>query len=474
MKEFSAKDPTSILVVDDEDGIRNYLKTLLKLKGYEVHTVSSGTEALDFFNSNPPPSLILLDILMPETDGLETLKRLRKAEKELPVIMLSCIGETRTIVEAMRSGATDYLNKPFEEAELEIAILKALDRKKLMEENKMLRAQNQELSEGYRFIVSNSKMMRIKELIAQIANTDVTVFIQGESGVGKEIVARELHQGSPRRDKPFIKVNCAALPSELLESELFGYERGAFTGAFRLKQGKFELANYGTLFLDEIGDLAPSLQAKLLHVLQDNEYSRLGGKKNVMVDVRILAATNKDLEEAMKDGRFREDLYYRLNVVNVTIPPLRERKEEIPLLCDHFLRKHNRKYNSSITSVSQRVMTYFMEYDWPGNIRELENVIKRLVILANEGQVIDELTTKIEAQKMVQKEQFPTQHSASTSDDPYGVSLKDMSKSLTSSAEKEVILRALQQTQWNRKQAALMLNISYKTLLNKIKRLDIR
>jgi two-component system, NtrC family, response regulator AtoC len=316
--------------------------------------------------------------------------------------------------------------------------------------------------------------MRIKELIAQIANTDVTVFIQGESGVGKEIVARELHQGSPRRDKPFIKVNCAALPSELLESELFGYERGAFTGAFRLKQGKFELANYGTLFLDEIGDLAPSLQAKLLHVLQDNEYSRLGGKKNVMVDVRILAATNKDLEEAMKEGKFREDLYYRLNVVNVTIPPLRERKEEIPLLCDHFLRKHNRKYNSAMNSINQRVMTYFLEYDWPGNIRELENVIKRLVILANEEQVIEELTSKIEAQKLVQKEPYSSPHSGAVSEDPYGLSLKDMSKSLTSSAEKEVILRALQQTQWNRKQAALMLNISYKTLLNKIKRLDIK
>ena len=314
-------EPTSILVVDDEEGIRNYLKTLLKLKGYEVSTVSSGSEAIEYFSSNPPPSLILMDILMPEVDGLETLKRLRKSERELPVIMLSCIGETRTIVEAMRSGATDYLNKPFEEAELEIAILKALDRKKLVEENKLLREQNETLTEDYRFVASNPKMVRIKELINQIAHTDVTVFIQGESGVGKEIVAREIHRGSTRRDKPFVKVNCAALPSELLESELFGYERGAFTGAFRLKQGKFELANFGTLFLDEIGDMAPVLQAKLLHVLQDNEYSRLGGKKNVVVDVRILAATNQNLEEGMRDGRFREDLFYRLNVVNVSIPP---------------------------------------------------------------------------------------------------------------------------------------------------------
>jgi DNA-binding NtrC family response regulator len=466
--------PTSILVIDDEDGIRNYLKTLLKLKGYDVNTLASGSEAVDFFTRNPPPSLVLLDILMPETDGLETLKRLRKIEKELPIIMLSCIGETRTIVEAMRSGATDYLNKPFEEAELEIAILKALDRKKLLEENKLLREQNEQLSEGYRFVASHPKMLRIKELIAQIANTDVTVFIQGESGVGKEIVAREIHQGSPRKEKPFVKVNCAALPSELLESELFGYERGAFTGAFRLKQGKFELANYGTLFLDEIGDMAPALQAKLLHVLQDNEYSRLGGKKNVVVDVRILAATNHDLEAAMKEGRFREDLYYRLNVVNVTIPPLRERKEEIPLLCDHFLRKHNRKYNSDIVAINPRLMQCILEYDWPGNIRELENVIKRLVILGKEDLIIDELTTKIEARNKIDKPQPVPSSTESVSEDSSPLSLKSMSRSLTSTAEKEAILKALQQTQWNRKQAAVMLNVSYKTLLNKIRKLDIK
>jgi DNA-binding NtrC family response regulator len=467
-------EPTSILVVDDEEGIRNYLKTLLKLKGYDVSTVSSGSEAIEYFNSNPPPSLILMDILMPEVDGLETLKRLRKSERELPVIMLSCIGETRTIVEAMRSGATDYLNKPFEEAELEIAILKALDRKKLVEENKLLREQNETLTEDYRFVASNPKMVRIKELINQIAHTDVTVFIQGESGVGKEIVAREIHRGSTRKDKPFVKVNCAALPSELLESELFGYERGAFTGAFRLKQGKFELANFGTLFLDEIGDMAPVLQAKLLHVLQDNEYSRLGGKKNVVVDVRILAATNQNLEEAMQDGRFREDLFYRLNVVNVSIPPLRERREEIPLLCEHFLRKHNRKYNSSMLTVPPLVLNQMLAYDWPGNIRELENVIKRLVILGNEQQIIDELTLKIESRRKSDKITLDTSQVEVATDDGGGMSLKNMSRNLTSTAEKEVILRALQQTQWNRKQAATMLNVSYKTLLNKIRKLDIK
>jgi two-component system response regulator AtoC len=388
--------------------------------------------------------------------------------------MLSCIGETRTIVEAMRSGATDYLNKPFEEAELEIAILKALDRKKLVEENKLLREQNETLTEDYRFVASNAKMVRIKELINQIAHTDVTVFIQGESGVGKEIVAREIHRGSTRKDKPFVKVNCAALPSELLESELFGYERGAFTGAFRLKQGKFELANFGTLFLDEIGDMAPVLQAKLLHVLQDNEYSRLGGKKNVVVDVRILAATNQNLEEAMQDGRFREDLFYRLNVVNVSIPPLRERREEIPLLCEHFLRKHNRKYNSAMLTIPRAVLDQMLAYDWPGNIRELENVIKRLVILGNDQQIIDELTLKIDSRKKSDRIALDASQVEVPTDEAGGMSLKNMSRNLTSTAEKEVILRALQQTQWNRKQAATMLNVSYKTLLNKIRKLDIK
>jgi two-component system response regulator AtoC len=344
----------------------------------------------------------------------------------------------------------------------------------LVEENKLLREQNEHLTEEYRFIASNSKMVRIKELINQIANTDVTVFIQGESGVGKEIVAREIHRGSARKDKPFVKVNCAALPSELLESELFGYERGAFTGAFRLKQGKFELANYGTLFLDEIGDMAPALQAKLLHVLQDNEYSRLGGKKNVVVDVRILAATNQNLEQAMQEGRFREDLYYRLNVVNISIPPLRERREEIPLLCEHFLRKHNRKYNSSIPNVPPRVLEHMVAYDWPGNIRELENVMKRLVILGNEQQIIDELTQKIESRKKVERVSVDTPFAEAVSEETGSVSLKHMSRNLTSTAEKEVILRALQQTQWNRKQAAAMLNVSYKTLLNKIRKLDIK
>jgi DNA-binding NtrC family response regulator len=411
---------------------------------------------------------------MPEMDGLETLKRLRSMDRELPIIMLSCIGETRTIVETIRTGANDYLNKPFEEAELEIAILKALDRKKLVEENKRLREQNQQLSEGYQFIASNPKMLRIKDLVRQIANTDVSVFIQGESGVGKEIIAREIHEGSSRRDKPFVKVNCAALPSELLESELFGYERGAFTGAFRLKQGKFELANYGTLFLDEIGDMAPSLQAKLLHVLQDNEYSRLGGKKNVIVDVRVLAATNKNLEEAMRDGKFREDLYYRLNVVSIVLPPLRERKEEIPLLCDHFLRRYNKKYNGGLSIISPRLMQTLLRYEWPGNIRELENVLKRLVILNSEEQVLEELTAKIQTQHKVSREELEEPGGGAVYEDSSGTGLKHISRSLTSNAEREMIMRTLQQTQWNRKQAADILSVSYKTLLNKIRKLDIK
>jgi transcriptional regulator with PAS, ATPase and Fis domain len=283
-----------------------------------------------------------------------------------------------------------------------------------------------------------------------------------------------IHYRSKRRQEPLVAVNCAALPDTLLESELFGHEKGAFTDAREMRRGKFELAASGTLFLDEIGDMAPVLQAKLLHVLQDNEYSRLGGKKNVVVDVRILAATNQNLEQGMQEGRFREDLYYRLNVVNVSIPPLRERREEIPLLCEHFLRKHNRKYNSSIPSVPPRVLEHMVAYDWPGNIRELENVMKRLVILGNEQQIIDELTQKIESRKKVEKVSLETPFAEAVSEETGGLSLKHMSRNLTSTAEKEVILRALQQTQWNRKQAASMLNVSYKTLLNKIRKLDIK
>ena len=319
------------------------------------------------------------------------------------------------------------------------------------------------------FLYTSDKMHRIKEMIDQVANTDVTIFIQGESGVGKEVVARSIHINSVRRDKPFVKVNCAALPQELLESELFGYEKGAFTGAYRQKPGKFELADGGTIFLDEIGDINPSLQAKLLQVLQDREFSRLGGKKDLKVDVRVLVATNRNIEEAVMEGRFREDLYYRLNVVNITVPPLRERKEEIPLFVEYFLKRFSEKYQKKVKWISESMMRSFMAHSWSGNIRELQNVIQRYLVLGNEEEIVSELGLS------GKKEKTPLEgdgEEATFIARP--LSLKKVQKDAARKAESEIILKALEMTHYNRKKAAQLLNISYKSLLYKIKECGLR
>jgi len=313
------------------------------------------------------------------------------------------------------------------------------------------------------FIYTSDKMQRIKEIIDQIANTDVTVLIQGESGVGKEVVARSIHLNSFRKERPFVKVNCAALPQELLESELFGYEKGAFTGAYRQKQGRFELANGGTIFLDEISEMSLSLQGKLLQVLQDREFSRLGGKKDIRVDVRVLVATNKNIEEGIKNGRFREDLYYRLNVVNITLPPLRERREEIPIFVEYFLDKFGKKFGRKASPLSDKTMKALSEHHWVGNVRELENVIQRLVVLGNEETITEELTpaTKEETLPEKKKKVAPAKK--------IWPSLKEVHQEAIRKAESEMILEALEMTNWNRKKAANKLNISYKALLYKIK-----
>ena len=313
------------------------------------------------------------------------------------------------------------------------------------------------------FIYTSDKMQRIKEIIDQIADTDVTVLIQGESGVGKEVVARSIHLNSSRRERPFVKVNCAALPQELLESELFGYEKGAFTGAYRQKPGKFELANGGTIFLDEISEISLSLQGKLLQVIQDREFSRLGGKKDIRVDVRVLVATNKNMEEGVKNGRFREDLYYRLDVVNITIPPLRERREEIPIFVEYFLDKFSRKYQKKAVPMSDKMMEALSRHDWSGNVRELENVIQRFVVLGNEKAILEELTPAIQEDSASEKRR------KSVSPREVWPSLKEVHQEAIKGAECEVILRALEMTNWNRKKAADVLNISYKALLYKIK-----
>ncbi len=386
--------------------------------------------------------------------------------------MLSGHGQARTIVEAMRLGAADFLRKPFEVEELELAFAKALDNRALEEEVQSLRGRVRTEADNLLLGGDNPKMREVQEIIEQVADTDITVLVRGESGTGKEVVARALFQLGNRRTRPFVKVNCAALPEELLESELFGFEKGAFTGAQKRKLGKFEYANQGTIFLDEISEMAPGLQAKLLQVLQDGEFSRLGGESDVRVDARIIAATNRNLEEAVRNGEFREDLYYRLNVVTIQIPPLRDRLDAIPLLVEHFLRMYNEQYNKSVEKLSDETMQLLMDYHWPGNVRELENMIKRMVVLGNEQTVLQEIG---------QRETSPVLVAADPGDDldlmalgadfsnGQELDLKAISKRAAQIAEKKVIERVLGQTRWNRKEAAERLQISYKALLYKMK-----
>src|SRR3982074_1396343 len=328
-------------------------------------------------------------------DGLAALAAFKKIDRDVPVIVLSGQGRTTTVVQAMKLGATDFVSKPFDETELEAPLTNALRQHQLSREVAVLREQLQSQSKYMMLFGQSERMAEVQDLIQRVADPDVTVLIRGESGTGKELVARALYASSLRRDKPFVKVNCAALPTELLESELFGFERGAFTGAIQHKPGKFEFANHGTMVLDEIGDMSFPLQSKLLQVLQDGEFSRLGGKHDVHVDVRVIAATNRDLERATAEGHFREDLFFRLNVVSINLPPLRERREEIPTLCQHFLKKYSVQYNKPYYELSAETMRMFVEHDWPGNVRELENVIKRAVVLGTEAPIRKEIRQSI-------------------------------------------------------------------------------
>src|SRR5438876_7404286 len=381
----------SILVVDDDRSVRSYLSDFLTSCGYSVECAESGDQAVARLSAGYVPSLMVLDIVMPGINGIEVLESVKKINSTIPVIILSAAGQTKTVVDAMKMGAADFLVKPFEEQELELAIQNVIEKQKLREEVKTLKRQLDSYAEAGDILSTNPKVLRIKEIAKQVADTDVPVLISGESGVGKEVLARFIHTNSSRHDKPFVKVNCAALPDDLLESELFGYERGAFTGALNEKPGKFELADKGTILLDEIGEMTPHLQAKLLHVLQDSEYSRLGGKRTVRVDARVLASTNVNLEEHVSNGKFREDLYFRLNVIRIDIPPLRERREDIPVLCKYFLSRYRDRYKSAVQEVSPSLMDAFLRYDWPGHVRQLENTIKRYLILPDMNLNLSEL-----------------------------------------------------------------------------------
>ena len=457
-----------VLVIDDDPGVRDYLETLALRLGYRVTAVGDGEEALATLDESKP-DIITLDAVLPGMDGLETLRRLKQRIPEVPVVMLSGHGQARTIVEAMKLGASDFLRKPFEVEELELAFQKALEKHALKEEVEQLRGRVRNESDVLGLFGDNPKMLEVRNMIEQVADTDITVLIRGESGTGKELVARGLYSLSGRRTYPFVKVNCAALPSELLESELFGFEKGAFTGALRRKLGKFEYANHGTIFLDEISEMHPGLQAKLLQVLQDGEFSRLGGESDVRVDTRIIAATNRNLEEAVKDGSFREDLYYRLNVVTVNLPPLRDRIDAIPLLIDHFLTKYNDQYKKDLGELTDSTVQVMHEYHWPGNVRELENMVKRMVVLGNEQTVLQEIAMRGKPEETTKGETAGFDLDALGVDFSGGVDLKAISKRASQIAEKRVIDKVLQQTRWNRKEAALRLQISYKALLYKMK-----
>ena len=442
---------SNIWVVDDDEGVCSYLSDFLASLGHDVLCLRSGEEVLQQAARSPLPSLMLLDIRLPQIGGLELLGELRNAGYQIPTIVLSGAAETSTVVEAMRLGASDYLLKPIGATALEEAM------------GRLLTPSSDELELGWSgpevsLQSSNRRMMQIRAICDKVADADVPILLLGESGVGKEVVARYIHERSGR-DAPFIKVNCAALPTDLLESELFGHERGAFTGAQREKPGKFELAGSGTIMLDEVAEMSPVMQAKLLHVLQDGEYSRLGGVQTLTSEARIVAATNKCLRTMVASGGFREDLYFRLNVITVEIPPLRERREDIAPLCRRFVERYRRKYGSCINELPPELVAAFRDYHWPGNVRQLENAVKRFLILLDVKQAIAELGDRaVHSTNVSQQNRIDS------------ISLKKTAASAAEQAERELIFQTLNNVNWNRKEAARQLKICYKSLLNKLHR----
>src|SRR6267142_401208 len=446
----------SVLIVDDDQSFRTYVALLLRAREYPVEALESGDQLIARLKSGEIPSVILLDVLLPDSDGIEVIGKIKAIGVSVPVIMLSGVGHVRTVVEAMKLGASDFLMKPFDDSTLERAINNAVE---LSQKPERIAATPTLGDEPDGFVTRNPGMRRLANIVKRVANTDVPILIAGESGVGKEVMAKYAHFHSERQDRPFVKVNCAALPHDLLESELFGYERGAFTGAVTDKPGKFELAHTGTLLLDEIGEMSPLLQAKLLHVLQDGTFSRLGGRKTTRVDARVIAATNINIEEAVAKGKFREDLYFRLNVIRVDLPPLRERREDIPELCNYFLEKYHEQYKSQSRELPPELMRRFVQYHWPGNIRELENFIKRFLVLPSHDSLSTEFNVPAGA-AAVEKIVVPAE----------STSLLHVAAAAAERAERELVSRVLEETRGNRKQAALKMNICYKALLNKLKR----
>ena len=495
-----------IAIADDDAAFANYLKTFLDARGYLARVYNHGEDLLASARLGELPDVVLLDVMMPGMDGMATLRSLKAAYPDLSVIMLSGRDNAQTIVEALSLGAVNYVVKPDDpdglgEIALETAIKQAIEKRQLVSEVTELRRQVND-DQARAFWANSDAMKTIAAIVDRVADNDVTVLIRGERGVGKELVARAIHDRSVRRNRAFVKVNCAALPDDLLESELFGHEKGAFTGAATLRVGKFEHADGGTLMLDEIGEMKPLLQGKLLHVLQDGEFSRLGSNKRVSADVRIVAATNRDLENMLTRSEFREHLYYRLKVIEITVPPLRERQDEIPQLIEFFTVKYAKRYNRPEPAVSPRLLEALQSYSWPGNVRELENVLKRFVILQDEALLLRELQSSQRRAQTMAAAPAPVERPLAATpvpvppdsvdadeDDgdedvvvapagqngngglpPAGPqSLSEVARQAMLKAERDLIVPTLRRVHWNRRKAAPLLGISYKTLLNKMK-----
>ena len=454
-----------ILVVDDEANLRKVLAAILRKDGYDVAVAEDGEQAMAEFEKNGA-DVIISDLVMPKLGGMDILHKVRSQRSNVPVIIITAHGTVDSAVEAIKLGAFDYITKPFEHAEIRAVVAKA--------------ARTQEANQGHvapdgsarkSIIGGGNHMEDLFKIIDKVADTPSTVLITGESGTGKELVATALHQGSSRRDKPLIKINCAAIPKDLMESELFGYERGAFTGAVSSKPGRFELADGGTLFLDEIGEVPIEMQVKLLRVLQESEFERVGGIKTTHVDVRLIAATNRDLLKETDAGRFRKDLFYRLNVVPIVLPPLRDRAGDIPQLVEHFIEKYNKRLNKKIEKISEEALLLLQAWPWPGNIRELENMMERVILFADGPRIeVKDLPEGVRGGMQA----APSQPSGAVAPAPGETPLKDFLKQKQAEIEKSFIVQALAKTEGNVTRAAKLLQISRKSLQTKMKEFGLR
>ena len=453
-------DKVKILIAEDEKTQRDLLEGFLIKEGFSVEAVANGKEVLhklegDFFD------IALVDYKMPELDGLQTLREIRKLYPDLPVVMMTAYGTVETAVASMKEGALDYLTKPIDLDELLLMLQKVIERSNLIKENKELKVQLQERYAFPYIVYGSPKMEEVMGLVARVAPSQTTILIRGESGTGKELIANAIHYASPRSGKPWVKVSCAAIPETLLESELFGHEKGAFTGATQKRIGRFEEADGGSIFLDEIGDLSPGTQVKLLRILQDKEFQRLGSNFTLKTDVRVITATHRNLEETIKKGLFREDLYYRLDVISIVLPPLRDRREDIPLLIDHFLKKYSEENQKSVSEISKEARTLLLRYPYPGNVRELENLIERAVVLCRG--------------EMITTQDLPFHVKEETPEKPWISSkkIRSLPESLEE-IERDSIIKALHQHQGIQTKAAESLGISERVLRYKMKKYGIR